>query len=117
MSVRWERLAGDTARFAMKIAFAADPHGGSGAEPELAESWGALQLWVEGVNVCAHVDSGETLEANHWYLLPFLEWLAQEWSAIFHEEHLPVPGRSDDAASVLLPWADLGSWSSSAEIE
>jgi Zn-dependent peptidase ImmA (M78 family) len=89
VSIRWERLAGDTASFAIKISFQADPDEGRGSDAETAASWGSLQVWVDGVNLCAHVDQGETLQGAHWYLLPTLEWIAQNWDPLFHEERLP----------------------------
>lgn len=35
MSTRWERLAGDTGAFALKLAFARDPDDGQVANPRL----------------------------------------------------------------------------------
>ena len=89
MSVRWERFAGDTASFAVRLAFHHDPDNGESASPEMAESWGAFQIWVHGVNLCAHVDGGETLQFSHWYLLPILEWLGANWDPLLHEERPP----------------------------
>lgn len=89
MSVRWERFAGDTASFAVRLAFLRDPDDGAAASPEMAESWGAFQIWVRGVNLCAHVDGGETLQFAHWYLLPILEWLSANWDPLLHEERPP----------------------------
>ena len=101
MSVRWERFSGDTSRFAIKIAFHADPDEGRGTEPDVAASWGALQVWVDGINLCAHVDQGETLQSAHWYMLPVLEWLADSWDPLLHEERLPSPsGRFESAAAL-----------------
>ncbi len=90
MSVRWERFAGDTASFAVRLAFHHDPDNGEAASPEMAESWGAFQIWVRGVNLCAHVDGGETLQFSHWYLLPILEWLSANWDPLLHEERPPT---------------------------
>ena len=90
MSVRWERFAGDTASFAVRLAFLHDPDKGAAASPDMAESWGAFQIWVRGVNLCAHADSGETLHSSHWYLLPILEWLSANWDPLLHEERPPA---------------------------
>ena len=90
MSVRCERFAGDTSSFAVKLAFHRDPDEGAAATPEMAESWGALQTWARGKNLCAYVDQGETLESSHWYLLPLLEWLTANWDPLLHEERPPV---------------------------
>ena len=93
MSMRWERFAGDTSSFAVRLAFHRDPDDGEAATPDMAESWGAFQLWVRGKNLCAHIDQGEELRSCHWYLLPLLEWLSGNWDPLFHEERPPA-GRS-----------------------
>lgn len=93
MSMRWERFAGETSSFAVRLAFHRDPDDGEAATPEMAESWGAFQLWVRGKNLCAHIDQGEELRFCHWYLLPLLEWLSENWDPLFHEERPPA-GRS-----------------------
>ncbi|CCM65205.1 ImmA/IrrE family metallo-endopeptidase [Candidatus Microthrix parvicella] len=101
MSVRWERFSGDTSTFAIKIAFHADPDDGQGADADTARSWGALQVWVDGINLCAHVDQGETLQSAHWYLLSTLEWLASNWDPLLHEERLPLSSSRYETAADL----------------
>lgn len=90
MAVLWEKLAGDTRRFAIRLAFGPDPHGGRGADGDLSHSWGSFQLWVDGRNLCAHVEEGERIDSVHWYVLPVLEWFARNWNPLFHEERLPT---------------------------
>jgi hypothetical protein len=100
VSTRWEALAGDTSRFALKMSFIAD----SSEIPiaaEMAASWGSFEIWVNGANLCAHVEEGETVEAVHWYLLPLLEWLASNWNPMLHEERPPVRNAGEDAVSSL----------------
>ncbi|GAA0397401.1 hypothetical protein Acor_74880 [Acrocarpospora corrugata] len=89
MTIHWEKFDGNTDLFAIRISFIDDPHRGAAATPEETMSWGALQLWVGGENLCAHVDQGEVLQHSHWYLLSVLEWIADNWNAILHEEKLP----------------------------
>ena len=101
MSIRWERLAGDTSTFAFKVAFSPDPDDGQGIDPDLAVSWGGFQLWVEGKNLCAHQEEGERTEYVHWYLLPLVEWFACQWNPLLHEERLPARNAADTA------WASL----------
>lgn len=101
MSILWERLAGDTSRFAFKVAFHRDPDEGDGATPDEAASWGSFQMWVEGRNLCEHTEVGETIESVHWYLLPLLEWLASNWDALLHEERPPNSNEGDDALATL----------------
>ncbi|MGW0602548.1 ImmA/IrrE family metallo-endopeptidase [Streptomyces sp. NPDC002640] len=98
MPVTWERFSGATDAFAVRMSFMPDPDGGAAAEPEESSSWGALQIWVAGQNLCAHVDQGEVLQSSHWYLLPFLEWLTDNWNPLFHEEKLP--NRNAEATAV-----------------
>lgn len=93
MSTTWKRLAGDTERFAIQMTLAHDPDQGEGAAPEVSASWGAFQIWIEGQNICAHVEQGELIDSVHWYLLPMLEWLIGNWNALFHEGKVPVQNR------------------------
>ena len=101
MTVLWERLIGDTSRFAIRLAFAPDPDEGRGATADASVSWGSFQLWVDGRNLCAHSEEGERIESVHWYLLPLMEWFADNWNALLHEERLPVKNEGGDA------WASL----------
>lgn len=101
MTVVWERFAGSTDVFAVRLGFVPDPDGGMAADPEQSRSWGALQIWVEGKNLCSHVDQGETLQSAHWYLLPLLEWVAANWNSFLHEERLPNRNSEASAAAAL----------------
>jgi Zn-dependent peptidase ImmA (M78 family) len=101
MSTRWERLAGDTAVFAVKIALLSDPDEGRAASVEHAASWGALELWVSGRNITAHAHGDDAVGGIRWYLLPLLEWFADNWEPMFHEERLPARLAADDAATSL----------------
>ena len=95
MYTPWEKLEGDTNRFALKIGFDPDPDGGEYIDPEVGLSWGSFQIWVEGRNLCARVEKGERLDSAHWYLLPLLEWFARCWNPLLHEERLPVRAEGD----------------------
>jgi Zn-dependent peptidase ImmA (M78 family) len=101
MSTTWKRLAGDTSRFAIEVEFQRDPDAGQTALPEESASWGALRVWVDGRNLCEHFEAGDRVESVHWYLLPFLEWLVQNWDALLHEERLPMRNAGADAWSSL----------------
>jgi Zn-dependent peptidase ImmA (M78 family) len=97
VTVTWERFEGRTNVFAVRLSFMVDPDGDVAVSPEEAASWGALQLWVEGQNLCAHVDQGEVLQGTHWYLLSLLEWLVDSWNPMLHEERLPNRNTGDSA--------------------
>ena len=89
MATRWEHLAGDTSAFAIKLAFMDDPDEQQSASSDLTVSWGAFQIWVNGWNLCAHLEESERVESAHWYLLPLLEWFVRQWNPLLHEERLP----------------------------
>ncbi len=108
MSTWFERLAGNTGRFAIKVSFLDDPDSGHGARLEESLSWGSFQLWVGGRNLCAHNEEGETIEAVHWYLLPVIEWFVRFWDPLLHEEKLPVDNRAADACRSLKATRFLG---------
>ena len=97
MTTQWEKLAGDTGVFALKLAFASDPDEGRGIDPETGASWGSFQVWAEGWNLCAHREEGERIDSVHWYLLPLLEWFARNWDPLLHEERLPAKNADDTA--------------------
>lgn len=97
MAAQWERLAGDTSVFALRMAFAPDPDRGYGVGREISRSWGSFQIWVGGRNLCAHLEEGERIDSVHWYLLPLIEWFALNWNPLLHEERLPVRNGNDTA--------------------
>jgi hypothetical protein len=97
----WERFAGDTAQFAVRLSFEPDPDKNVFDDPAYSGSWGSLRLWVDGLNICAHTVSGESDDSVHWYLLPLIEWLAEQWDPLLHEERLPVSDRFVTAAEVM----------------
>src|SRR5882724_7526214 len=101
MTVKWEKFAGSTDVFAVRLSFNPDPDQGAAADPDESASWGSLQLWVRGQNLCAHADQGELLQAVHWYMLPVLEWLAESWDPLLHEERLPNRNYEDTAVESL----------------
>jgi len=102
MSIQREFLSGDTDRFAFKIAFQRDPYEAQAATPEHALSWGSFQLWIDGQNICAHLEEGEVVSSVHWYIFPLLEWFVSHWDFLLHEERLPVQNARVDAWSSLV---------------
>ncbi|GGK73709.1 hypothetical protein Sme01_32960 [Sphaerisporangium melleum] len=102
MTITWERFAGSTDGFAVRLAFITDPDDGAAASAEESASWGALQIWVNGQNLSAHMSQGEQLQSTHWYLLSVLEWLADQWNPLFHEEKLPNRNVNEPAATALI---------------
>lgn len=98
----WQLQVGDPTRLAISVAFTPDPDG-----PEIAstqdesESWGSFTVWVDGENLCAHHELGELVDSCHWYLLPLIEWLADNWNALFHEERLPLQNSGASASESL----------------
>jgi Zn-dependent peptidase ImmA (M78 family) len=101
MTVKWEKFAGSTDVFAIRLSFSPDPDEGVAIDRDESASWGRLQLWVKGQNLCAHVDQGEFIQGVHWYMLPFLEWVANSWNPLLHEERLPNRNIGDNAVESL----------------
>lgn len=87
---------GDQNRFAVRLEFVPNLDPGF-ASPEEDLSWGRLQLWSGGRNLCEHVDRSEVRKAIEWYLLPTIEWLADSWDFLLHEQRPPVSNSGDTA--------------------
>ena len=81
--------AGDPNQFAVRVEFVPNLVPGF-ATPEEDLSWGRLQVWAGGRNLCEHLDRGEVRKAVEWYLLPALEWFAEAWDFLLHEQRPPV---------------------------
>lgn len=90
MPRQFEIVLGRRDLFAIKVAFLPDTDAGRAATREHSVSWGGLEIWVHGHNLCAHIEQGEPIDSVHWYLLPFLQWLASNWDFLLHEERLPT---------------------------
>jgi Zn-dependent peptidase ImmA (M78 family) len=88
--------AGDPNQFAIRLEFVPNLDPGF-ATPEEDLSWGRLQIWVAGRNLCEHVDRSEVRKAIEWYLLPMLEWFAESWDLLLHEQRPPVSNAGDAA--------------------
>ena len=98
----WEMQAGDPATFSFALGFSSNPHGdGDRATLEERSSWGYFSIWAGGENLCAHMEQGETLSAAHWYMLGLIEWFAENWDALLHEELLPLRNVGGSAAESL----------------
>ncbi len=98
MTTLFKFLSGNTSDFAIEIEIQEDDY----PDDDLRSSWGALRIWSHGINLCAHREDGNDVDAVHWYLLPFLEWSARNWDAIFHEERLPVLADGEAGAGAAL---------------
>lgn len=101
----WKACFGKKEEFAVGVDFAPDPDQGQGATIEESASWGSLEIWVRGQNLCEHIEEGRIIQSVNWYLLPFLEWLAQHWDPLLHEQRLPI--KHSDAGNTA--WASFQS--------
>jgi Zn-dependent peptidase ImmA (M78 family) len=98
----WEMKAGDPTAFCLSVAFMPNPDGADDrADADERDSWGNFALWAGGENLCAHIEQGEEIQAAHWYMLPLLEWLADNWDPLLHEERLPLRNAGASAAESL----------------
>lgn len=93
--------SGRSDRFRIELAFLDDPNPMPSDERPSAKTWGTLRIWVGGTNVCEHWVDDVPVDATHWYMLPFLEWLASNWTYLLHEQRLPINGEDDDAWNAL----------------
>ena len=90
---------GDRTKFALAFRFCDDPDPGS--RPELHASWGALQIWINGLNITTGVTaSGQAVDSAECPLLPVAEWFLKNWDALFHEGRLPT----EDCVSSSAEW-------------
>lgn len=88
--------AGDPTQFSLRIEFVPNLDPGFAA-PEEDLSWGRFQMWANGLNLCEHLDRGEVRRSVEWYLLPMLEWLAERWDFLLHEQRPPVTNAGETA--------------------
>jgi Zn-dependent peptidase ImmA (M78 family) len=84
----WGLEKGDRSTFAVRLSFLDDPDRGLHQDPDEALSWGSIEVWVDGRNLCANADHGSVQPSVNWYLLPLLEWIVQYWNPLLHEERL-----------------------------
>ena len=98
----WEMKAGDPATFCFGIAFTPNPHGADDrATDDERDSWGNFTIWAGGENLCAHIEQGEEIQASHWYMISLMEWLAENWDPLLHEERFPFRSGGASAADSL----------------
>ncbi len=88
--------SGDPNQFAVRMEFVPNLDSGF-ATPEEDLSWGRMQIWVAGRNLCEHVDRSEVRKAVEWYLLPVMEWLTESWDLLLHEQRPPVSNAGESA--------------------
>lgn len=102
----YARQFGDTSRFAVKLSFSEDPHPVPGLRRDLAGSWGALEIWARGRCLTRSTDNeGGQSDGVVWYLLPFLEWIAQSASRLLNEEPFPRRIAREDVPNACV-WLD-----------
>ena len=80
---------GDRAVFYCTVELRPEPEDAFASEGD-AFSWGSLEWWAGGKNLCAHYEGTNLVPNVSWYLLPFFEWLAGNWDYLFHEQRPPV---------------------------
>jgi Zn-dependent peptidase ImmA (M78 family) len=98
----WEMKAGDPATFCFSMAFTPNPHGTDDrATADERDSWGNFTIWAGGENLCAHIEQGEELQTSHWYMISLMEWLADNWDPLLHEERFPFRSGGVSAADSL----------------
>jgi hypothetical protein len=86
--------------FAIEIQLIADIESVPSVDLDESASWGAIRLWVNGINLMSRVEADEVVSALHWYVLPTCEWIVENWDAILHEERLPMPDVVDGVSGI-----------------
>lgn len=63
-------------------------------------SLGSLELVVRGYPLTRHYEGDKQPSYVCWYLLPIFQWLAENWTRLFHEEDFPWPERTEAPAAI-----------------
>lgn len=84
-----DNLYGHKGKFAIGLQFRCDPDTEYPVEPFLGNTWGSLQIWADGINLCSRIDDGQIFESVDWYFLNLFEWFIENWNPLFHEQRLP----------------------------
>lgn len=63
-------------------------------------SLGSLEIVVRGYSLTRHFEADGQPESIRWYLLPIFQWIAENWTRLFHEEDFPWPERTEAAAAI-----------------
>lgn len=95
----WMRF-GNPGTIEIGIRWADDPEPQGRRPARYGWSMGQLDLRVAGVSVTATTLNGERQPYVGWYLAPFLDWLATNWTALLHEERFPWPNRDSAPAAI-----------------
>lgn len=67
-------VARDKATFALRVEFEAEPDKGEAATEEERYSWGSVEIWVRGKNLCKHLEQEEVVDSSRWGCRYFLSW-------------------------------------------
>ena len=94
------RIFGEKDTFAIKISSLAD--GPKDASPTVNATWTALEIWVEGRNLCEHThrDRETFHEAIHWPAVFLARWLVRHWGDLFEVQRWPIPVQRRNALEV-----------------
>ena len=95
----WKRF-GDPNKMELGIRWVDDPEPHDRRPAEYGWSMGHLTIYVAGMNLTATMLDGKQQSYVHWYLAPFLDWLATNWEALLHEERLPWPDVGGEPAAL-----------------
>ena len=91
---------GDPAKMALGIRWVDDSEPPERRPAGYGWSMGHLTIHVADVNVTATRLGDEQQPYVGWYLAPFLDWLANNWVALLHEERLPWPNLGAAPAAI-----------------
>jgi Zn-dependent peptidase ImmA (M78 family) len=118
----WSASFGDATKFKIGFEVIGDPDV-PGRQTPYEASWGRFEIWVNGVNLCAHLEQGEAIEGVHWYLWPLFSWIAEQWDPLMHEEQMALREltgtlhTADSGAVFLSTTVAPPTWYTGAEID
>jgi Zn-dependent peptidase ImmA (M78 family) len=118
----WSASFGDPTKFKISFEVMGDPDV-VGRQSPYEASWGRFEIWVDGINLCSHIEQGEAMDGVHWYLWPLFNWIAEQWDPLLHEEQMALrelkhtPGEIDSAALFLNTTSAPPPWYQGQEID
>ena len=81
---------GDPRTFAIEARLVDDPEPQGGPEAD-QWSYGEWRMTVRGRSLTRHLrPNGDMRDQVRWYLAPFMQWLGEVWSPLFHEQTPPA---------------------------
>lgn len=92
---------GEQGRFEIEFGWHDDPDPVGLRPADHGWSMGRFAIHIAGRNLMEHRVGDARQDHTIWYLGPWLHWIADNWTALLHEDHLPWRERGDGGAAEL----------------